>query len=234
MPTRRPASLARELAELLEHRILSGQIPPGSKLPSEPQLCASHQLSRSVVREALSQLQARGRVTTRHGVGTFACDPPQALAPLPPASSAGDIVSIMELRISIESEAAALAAQRRTEPQLATLSSLAEQLAQNTALGRPSQELDQKFHLALTQATANPYLIHILSSLADSLIPRMRLQASYAASGHSPAFLQKRDAEHEEILRAIARRDPVAASAAMRVHLCNSRERLLQIFQPTP
>jgi GntR family transcriptional repressor for pyruvate dehydrogenase complex len=233
---RRSANRSTELADHLEQIIRAGKFPAGQKLPSESELRLQHHLSRSVIREALSQLQARGLVETRHGIGTFTLPTPKnpTLPPLPEAASAQDIISIMELRISIESEAAALAAARHTPAQAEHLRSLTSELTRHTSLQVPAQELDQQFHLLITQATANPYLIQILASLAESLIPRSRLHASYAASGRSANFLQRRDAEHTEICNAILRRDPVAASAAMRLHLSNSRERLLEIFQSHP
>lgn len=189
----------------------------------------THQVSRTVIREALSQLQARGHVQTRQGIGTFVLPPSTSSTSLPLAESEQDIIAIMEVRISLESECAGLAAQRRTPTQLQEIRTLLDNLSTRTAANDPSQELDQQLHLLITQATANPYMIEVLKRFSGALIPRMKLPSNYLESGQSTQFLQRRDTEHEEIYTAIARQDSAAASAAMRLHLSNSRERLITI-----
>ena len=68
---RRPRTLALELVESLGDRIRNGQFAPGDKLPTESAIMAEFAVSRTVVREAISRLQAAGLVETRHGIGTF-------------------------------------------------------------------------------------------------------------------------------------------------------------------
>ena len=121
---RRPRSLALELVEALGERIREGQLAAGDKLPTEAAIMAEYGVSRTVVREAISKLQATGLVETRHGVGTFVLDMvesgafrvgPEQLATL------HDVVALLELRIGIETEAAALAAKRRTTHNLSEM-----------------------------------------------------------------------------------------------------------------
>ncbi len=73
---RKPRSLAQELVTVLTERIRSGQLKRGDKLPTESQIMAEEGVSRTVVREAISRLQAAGQVETRHGIGTFVLDAP--------------------------------------------------------------------------------------------------------------------------------------------------------------
>lgn len=236
-PLRPPkgANLSKALADHFETLILSGHIAPGEKLPSELEVMKTHHLSRSVIREALSQLQARGRVTTRHGIGTFASPQPSPTdTHLPLAQNLADILSVMEVRISLEADAAAFAALRRSPAQLETLRTLLDRLSEGTPLGEPRQDLDQQLHLTISAATGNRYLIEIMQRFYGCLIPRMQLQSNYLESGRSALFLQRRDAEHEQLFLAIARQDAVAASAAMRLHLSNSRERLSEICETSP
>ena len=68
---RKPRSLAQELVDALGERIRTGALPPGTKLPTEAAVMEEFGVSRTVVREAISKLQAAGLVDTRHGVGTF-------------------------------------------------------------------------------------------------------------------------------------------------------------------
>ena len=73
---RKPRSLTQELVAVLTERIRSGQLKRGDKLPTESQIMAEEGVSRTVVREAISRLQAAGQVETRHGIGTFVLDQP--------------------------------------------------------------------------------------------------------------------------------------------------------------
>lgn len=137
----------------------------------------------------------------------------------------------MEVRISLESEAAAFAASRRSPAQVHSMRSTLDGLVEGTRCAESRQELDQQFHLTVTQAAHNRYLLGVLQSFSGDLIPRMKLNERYLDSGRSAHFLHRRDAEHEELFLAIARQDAVAAAAAMRLHLSNSRERLIEICE---
>ena len=73
---RKRRSLAEELVTVLTEQIRDGQLKRGDKLPTESAIMQAHGVSRTVVREAISRLQAAGQVETRHGIGTFVCDIP--------------------------------------------------------------------------------------------------------------------------------------------------------------
>src|SRR5690606_6838724 len=121
---RRPRNLAQGLVEDVSERIRGGRILPGEKLPTESELMRQFGVSRTVVREALSRLQAAGLVETHHGIGTYALEPSGgADFRVDPADLATvrDVLVLLELRICLESEAAGLAAGRRTDAQLAEM-----------------------------------------------------------------------------------------------------------------
>ena len=90
---RRGRTLAEEVVQALSEEIRQGQLKPGDKLPTESEVMASFGVSRTVVREALSRLQASGLVETRHGIGTFVLERP-AETPSPfridPGAGLGD------------------------------------------------------------------------------------------------------------------------------------------------
>ena len=88
-----------------------------------------------------------------------------------------------------------------------------------------------EMHLLIAQATGNRYFTEIMICLSRELIPRMRLNKAFNKSSLSQAYLERRDAEHEDIYNAIARQDAIGAAAAMRLHLSNSRERLVKVMQ---
>ena len=252
---RRPRTLAQELVQALAARIREGRIPAGEKLPTEAAVMAEFGVSRTVVREALSQLQASGLVQTRHGIGTFALAPPadegfrvdaQQLETL------RDVIALLELRIALETEAAALAARRRTPAQLELLRAAVADFDLAVQEGRDAVEADFRFHAEVARATQNDHFGNLLATLGTRSIPRARLEAAAPAltgetvSTSTPgpasgaeaadaaraaqqparqAYLRRVNDEHESILDAIAAQDAEAARAAMRTHLVNSRER---------
>ena len=241
-PRRRPHTLAYELVEALGERIRDGRLRPADKLPTEAALMADYGVSRTVVREALSKLQASGLVSTRHGVGSFVED-------LGPASgdAAGfriapdqvatlrDVVAVLELRIGLETEAAGLAAQRRSAEHLAAMRAALDAMHGAVEAGDSAVPADFQFHLEIANATRNPHFAQLMAALGSSVIPRARLEAARAgpaanadrtaAASERLAYLRRVQVEHESIFDAITAQDPDAARAAMRTHLANSRER---------
>jgi DNA-binding FadR family transcriptional regulator len=167
---------------------------------------AEYGVSRSVVREAISHLQAAGLVETRHGIGTFVLDPP-----LPESSMA-----ILELRMGMETEAAWLAASRRTTAQLAALREALGDMRRAQEAGQSTVEADVRFHRLLAESSGNRYFVELQGQLGAVLSARER-----PPGGHMHMHR-----EHEDIVDAIARQDPDAARAAMRTHLSNSGERM--------
>ena len=225
---RRPRTLALELVDSLGDRIRDGRIVPGDKLPTEAAIMEEFGVSRTVVREAISKLQASGLVETRHGIGTFVVGlgdgaafriAPEQIATL------HDVIAVLELRIGLETEAAALAAARRTDRNLAEMRSAFDGFAAALAEGRDAVGPDFQFHQEIARATQNPHFAELMSTLGSMIIPRARLSASGAAGEAQRSYLLRANAEHENIYDAIANQDPDAARAAMRTHLANSRER---------
>ena len=228
--TQRPLSLTQQVVDTLSQRISAGALQPGEKLPSETEIMQETGVSRTVVREAISRMQAGGLVETRRGIGTFVLRPRQDTGfLLDPATikTTQDVLLILELRISLETESAGLAALRRTPGQLVQMQ---EQLAAFTrSLTQPNDDAiapDFDFHLAIARATANRYFVEILTHLGATIIPRARINSAQLGLDDQTRYLTRIHAEHEVIYDAIARQDAEAARAAMRTHLSNSRERL--------
>jgi GntR family transcriptional repressor for pyruvate dehydrogenase complex len=99
---RRPRGLVTEVVDSLAGSIREGQLQPGTKLPTESEIMSHFGVSRTVVREAIYKLQASALAETRHGIGTF----------------------MLELRISLETETAGLAALRRTPDNLLAMKAM--------------------------------------------------------------------------------------------------------------
>ncbi len=142
-----------------------------------------------------------------------------------------DVLAMLELRISMEAEAAWLAAARRTDEQVGQLAEALATMQDSVATGSQSVEADVQFHLLIAQATGNKYFVDILTQLGSAIIPRARLNAASLSKDDPNAYLARVHREHEDICHAIERKDPAAARAAMLTHLSNSRERLRQAQQ---
>ena len=221
-------SLTSELVTALEQQIQARRLQPGDQLPTEAQIVRQFNVSRTVVREALSKLQAAGRVETRHGIGTFVLSPSASIFRLDPADAAAsvDVLAVLELRISLETEAAGLAALRRTDVQLSEMQQALEEFEGKVGVAKDTVPPDFRFHLEIARATGNRYFADIISHLGTTIIPRTRISSTPIPAEHFIRYLRKVNREHREILEAISRQDPDSARAAMRSHLTSSRERL--------
>lgn len=227
---RRSRNLTEEVVAELSERISSGALQPGDKLPTESEIMAQLGVSRTVVRESISRLQAARLVQTRHGIGTFvleATDHDRFQIEAAGDLTVRDVMAILELRISLEAEAAGLAAMRRTDENLAQMRRALDEFERLIEAGESSAvTADVAFHLELAKATGNRYFHSILSQLGNTIIPRTRVNSAALAHHDPGSYLDRVNREHEDIFDAIERRDPEAARAAMRMHLSNSRERL--------
>lgn len=225
---RRPRSLTADLVEALGDRIRDGRLASGSKLAREADLMAEFGVSRTVVREAMSKLQAAGMVETRHGVGTFVVGLGDAstfrIAP-DQVVTLQEVIGVLELRIAVETEGAGLAAQRRQDAHLKAMRSALDAFAGAVEEGRDAVGADFQFHLEVARATGNHHFADLMATLGGMMIPRARLEPAVPMTEERRAYLRRVNAEHESLYEAIARQDADAARAAMRTHLSNSRER---------
>ncbi|MFA5979414.1 MAG: FadR/GntR family transcriptional regulator [Pseudomonas sp.] len=225
-PRKRSQGLAHDIVTTLTQRILLGQLAPGEKLPSESAIVGEYGVSRTVVREALSKLQAAGLVETRHGVGTFVLARDQRQGLHLNHDTAVSVRGILELRLGLETQAAALAALRRSEVQLQHMREALDDYQASLANNDSSVEPDVRFHQLIAQATGNTYFTDVIQHLGNSVIPRTRINAEERGNTDLMKLGQLANLEHEAILNAIRRQDPDAARAAMLLHLSNSLERM--------
>jgi DNA-binding FadR family transcriptional regulator len=225
---RRPRSLAHGVVDGLGGRIRDGSLAPGEKLPTEAAIMEEFGVSRTVVREAISRLQAAGLVATRHGVGTFVVGMGDAATFRISPDQLGtlqDVISVLELRIAVETESAALAASRRTDANLQALRNALAAFITAVEEGRDAVGPDFQFHLEIARATQNDHFVDLMATLGGMMIPRARLEPPGPLTPEREAYLRRVNSEHESIVDAIGRQDAEGARAAMRTHLANSRER---------
>jgi len=230
------ASLTAQVLRDLAGRIERAELKPGDRLPPERQLMEDYRVSRTVVREAISSLRASGRIETQQGRGAFVLPAPIAFPyTIDPAEAAriGDVLQIMDLRIGLESEAAALAAQRHTAAQLESIRLALEQLEADVRSADTAVTSDFQFHQEIVRATGNHYFHELYAQLGTLVIPRARVDLFKSDRKAKVQYLLRIQQEHEQMFDAIARRDSDAARAAMRLHLSNSRERLRVAMEAT-
>ena len=225
----RSRGLVGEIVERLTQDIESGVLKPGDKLPTEAAIMGHFSVSRTVVREALSRLQASQLVVTRHGIGTFINEPivrSNFSISSEDFSTLKDVISVLELRISLETEAAGLAAKRRKPENLQAMLLALQTFKASIGLDSDNVASDFEFHIEVAKATDNRHFADLMSYLGTMIIPGGRITASFSNSSDRVAYLQKVHAEHESIYQAILNHDSETARAAMRTHLTNSRDRL--------
>ncbi|GAA1194955.1 FadR/GntR family transcriptional regulator [Prauserella alba] len=220
-------TLSQRVVSGLKDRILTGELPPGSQLPSENQLIEKYDVSRTVVREAVTRLRAEGLVETFQGRGSFVLAVPEPSSFTVESSairSHHDVLAMIDFRIGVESEAVALAARNHTD---ADAEAIASALGALTSAGHEGAvEADFDFHGALARASGNHFYIDLLESLGPMMImlPRIRLGDDYSMT--DAVHVERVQREHENIAAAVLAGDAEAARAAMRVHLSNTRRRL--------
>ena len=226
-------SLVEGLAAKLRASIFSGEFQVGGKLPSEAALTAKYSISRTVVREAIAALRSDGLVEPRQGAGVFVIGN-QTRSALPfadiDAEKLSNIVEMMEFRIAVESEAAALAAARRSPAQEAKILEALDEIDRAAAQGAATGPLDLEFHLAIARATNNPRFVEFLEMLGRNAIPRARIASRTDAdtSGSYHALLY---VEHRRIASAISAQDQVEARLAMHTHLEGGMRRYQDLRQ---
>jgi GntR family transcriptional repressor for pyruvate dehydrogenase complex len=200
----------------------------GDKLPPADKLCVQFNVSRTVVREAVASLKAEGRLRSLRGSGVYVSVPPKQPVGsmfMQAPQDIGDVLEIMEFRMSVEIEAAGLAAQRRTETNLLRMEQAMSHFARHLADNSLATDADRAFHRAIADATSNRRFQLFVDEMGERLIPRRALGAGFSNQKDKAEFLETIQLEHRRIFDAIMARDADAARSAMRQHLESGRRR---------
>jgi GntR family transcriptional repressor for pyruvate dehydrogenase complex len=228
-----PRNLRHEIAERLAAEIMGGQLPPGARLPTEQAMVAAMGVSRTVVREAVAALRAEGLVVTRQGAGAFVA-PDAARRPFRLAAdgllSLQEVLEVMELRTSVEVEAAGLAAERASAAARQRVAKAFAAMERAIARSESGIDEDFAFHFTIAGATANPQFPRFLEYLGRFIIPRQSIRLTGRDEKGQRAYLHMILEEHRAIRDAIADGDAAAARRAMRKHLIGSQTRYRALF----
>ena len=217
--------LSEHLHAEIVKRVGAGEWPPGTRLPTEADLCRLFGVSRPVVREALSRLRSDRVIETRQGSGSVVRTPaPAAASSFSPVASIADLIRFYEFRIAIESQTAQLAAERRSEADLAALERTVERVRRSHAAGRLDFAADFGFHIAIADASRNQFFASAMRLIEDQARFGMNL-SDYFSRQHSKARISDIADEHQQILDAIRERDADEAGQLMTRHLTAARQR---------
>jgi GntR family transcriptional regulator, transcriptional repressor for pyruvate dehydrogenase complex len=217
-----------EVARQLERLILK-KLRPGDKLPSERELSESLGVSRSSIRDAIRSLELVGLVEPRQGSGTVVREI-SADTLMNPLTNVlrhkMELVSeLLDFRKMLEPPLAARAASHATEEELAEMEEILRRQENKFRNGELAIEEDSEFHYAIAMASGNSVVLKVLDVLMDLL--RDTRERSLQLEGRP----QKSLAGHRKVLAAIKRRDAEAAKAAMRRHIEDVEEIVLNEFQ---
>lgn len=200
--------------------VISGGLTPGDRLPSERELCGRLGVSRTVVREALNLLEARGLISIEHGRGAVV----GGGSPGAVRDSLGLLLRVrpktlrelLEVRGVLEKEIAGLAAERAGAEDLAAMRDQLDRMRASIDAPEGYVDADVAFHALLARAARNDVLLAILEPAVDLLRASRRITA--ARPGNAPRALD----EHERILERVQKGDADGARAEMRAHLANT------------
>jgi GntR family transcriptional repressor for pyruvate dehydrogenase complex len=213
-PAVRRPNLPATIANRLRAQIVSGELPPGSKLPGHRDLAAAHAVSVGSMREAISMLISNGLIETRAGRGTYVAASteleragrPRAGVPL----LRQEVEELTEARRVIEVQLAAFAAERATPEQVDALRRATERMEAAAANPYEYPEADVDFHLVLAEAAGNRYLLQAMVDIRALLRQDMELGAEAAIRRFGD--LRPSVESHRRLLGAIAANDPARAA----------------------
>ena len=221
-PVRRNSSLALErLRSIIDQREAQGL----KQLPTERELAEQIGVGRRAVRRALEVLEAEGRIWRRQGAGTFiGAEPHRAEHHLRKLPEITNMLEVMEVRLRLEPALAQLAALRATPSDVAWMRNLATKVA--AADDFDARELwDSALHRAIATVAGNALFLALFD-----VVDRVRQDDTWRhlrEALRTEERLSLYTAQHDAVLDAIERRDPLAAERAMRQHLLALQERLL-------
>lgn len=216
----KPQRISDQVFEQLRELIFRRELKPGEKMMPERELATALNVSRTTVRDAINKLAAIGLIEQKQGQGTFVCQPDNRgagfLAEAMKSQNA-TLEDLLEVRMGLECNTAALAARRATEKDLVFMSEKIKEMGEAVKSGRLGSQADVSFHMSITYASKNPVQIFLMKQFYDFLFLGIKenLQHLY----EEPENIQTIIFQHNEIYEAIRDRDQGKAFDAMQTHI---------------
>ncbi|MGO4887564.1 FadR/GntR family transcriptional regulator [Anaerobacillus sp. MEB173] len=205
-------TLSQQVIDEIIDLLLTGQLKPGDRIPSELELMETCDVSRPVIREALTSLEVLGIVNRKTRNGTFFSDKIGSKPfSMMLALSVGDIPSLIETRIALELGLVTLAAEKITDEDLGKLREIIEEMKKLPT--EDSSELDKEFHKIIALSAKNPLfegIIEPLQNFHDKVLEQIP---------YEDRDLQQTLQYHIDIYQALEKRDPIASFNSMYRHL---------------
>jgi DNA-binding FadR family transcriptional regulator len=218
IPAERARSNHAEIARQIGIDIIAGRYADGAKLPGDAEFTGLFGVSRPVLRESVKTLVAKGLLTTKARVGTVVreraawnmFDADVLAWHLDAGIDKRFLRDLADIRIAVEPRAAALAAERRSDEDVVRLRALIEEMREADPYSIDFAEADLKLHIAVANASDNPFMRSIGAVIEAALRASFVLSAPVEEKERVVAIVS-----HERIVEAIVERDGEAATAAM-------------------
>jgi len=230
-PIERELSLTKKVTEELEQMLLENRLLPGEKLPPERELARQFNVSRTVIREAVKTLAAKGMLEVKMGSGTIVSRPDLNTASqsikmfLLGDNLDVDFRKLIEVRRLLEVEIAGLAAERRSRDDIEKMDKILQLAELNKNDREKFAALDVEFHAALASATKNELFELILNALSEVMI-MLRIMAFEVENMAERAMNL-----HLEVYGKVKEGDVVGAKKAMQSHLIESEQTMYGILK---
>jgi len=216
----KPKRISDQVFDQLRELIFRGEFKSGEKILTERELAEAFGVSRTSVRDAINKLVVMGLLEQKQGQGTFVRSPESKeksiLATMVESQNAS-ISDLLEVRMGLECNAAAMAATRAVEKDFQFMEKSIEEMQKEVQSGRLGTEADASFHMAIAYATNNPLQVFIMKNFYDFLFTGIRanLEGLYQVPDNIATILE----QHKGIYQAIKKRNPEAAYRAMKQHI---------------
>ena len=219
------------VVDQLLRKIRSGEIPVGSRLPSQRDLALSFGVGRSSMREALNALSVMGHLDVQQGRGTFVAaklpGEDLSLRKLKAALKAGSLLDIIELRETLECKAAELAAERIESRQLIQLKQTLRDMEESSDDYHRFFKSDLEFHTLLSEATTNRIFSEMLRFLLEKVVDH---HGQFQTRLLSPDYRAHSIRTLKQVLACLEREDGRGAAEWMRDHLNAIRREIKDIL----
>ena len=219
LPIKPKDRLYQEIVDQIQQQILSGALKPGDQIPAERDLADRFGVSRTAVREAIKSLTEKGLIEVFVGRGTFvtSLSPDRVVESMTLLlrNEPHNVATLQEARELLEVPTARLAAERRSEENLARLRAITAELEEQQSVPARLVDGDTEFHVEVARATGNPVLV----LLSQTIVALLRSERLYREDWE--ALLPGALDQHREIIEAIADRDGDRAASAMMDHLAH-------------
>ncbi len=216
----KPKRISDQVFDQLRELIFRGEFKAGEKILTERELAEAFGVSRTSVRDAINKLVVMGLLDQKQGQGTFVRSPEskeKSLLATMVESQDASISDLLEVRMGLECNAAAMAASRAVEKDFQFMEKSIEEMQKEVKSGRLGTEADASFHMAIAYATNNPLQVFIMKNFYDFLFTgiKVNLEGLYKIPGNIEIILE----QHTLIYQAIREGNPDAAYRAMKQHI---------------